>query len=286
MTAPVAASGIPVRQDPWRELAAFTPARIALGRAGGSVPTRPLLEFQLAHAQAKDAVRHELDVDALALDLDRAGFDTLRLHSAAPDRHAFIARPDLGRILDDASRALLGSRAARDAGYDAVLVVADGLSALGIERHVPALLGELAPRLAHDGWSLAPIAIVRQGRVAIGDEIGALLGARMSVVLIGERPGLSSPDSAGAYLTYDPLPGRTNAERNCISNIRAPHGLCYPAAAHKLLHLMAEARRRRLSGIALKEDAAVLECSLAADSAPRIGDSGAGRADGEEPVGG
>jgi ethanolamine ammonia-lyase small subunit len=242
-------------RDPWLGLRAFTAARIALGRAGGSIPTGPLLEFQLAHAQARDAVGRALDGDAMERSLRERGWEVLRLHSAAPDRRAFVQRPDLGRILGDESRAALESRP--HAAYDAVLVVADGLSALAVERHAVPLLEALGPRLAQAGWRFAPVCVVREGRVAIGDEIGALVAARLAVMLIGERPGLSAPDSLGAYLTWDPVPGRTNAERNCISNIR-PEGLGYAPAAHKLFHLMTAARLRGLTGIELKEDAPAL----------------------------
>ena len=244
--------------DPWRTLTRFTPARIGLGRAGGSLPTEALLRFQLAHAQASDAVHRELDMDALAQRLAAAGFETLRLASAARDRASFIARPDLGRILDDGAKQLLEGRKAAGTPCDCALILADGLSALAIERHAVALLVELEKRLAAASWSPSPVCLVRQARVAIGDEIGALLPARMSVVLIGERPGLSSPDSLGIYFTYDPMPGRTNADRNCISNVRPPEGLSYALAAHRLAHLMAEARRRRLSGVELKESAPAL----------------------------
>jgi ethanolamine ammonia-lyase small subunit len=249
---PVVPPGDP---DPWRFLAGLTPARIALGRAGASVPTRPLLEFQLAHARARDAVQRDLDAAALAARLAGCGFEALQLHSRARDRRMFIARPDLGRDLDDASRVLLKSLPGTHELCDCVFVVADGLSALAIETHAVPLLVELRTRLGSDGWRLGPVCIVQQGRVAVGDEVGALLAARMSVLLVGERPGLSSPDSLGVYLTWDPAPGRTNAERNCISNIRPPDGLAYALAAHKLHFLMTEARRRRLSGVGLKEDA-------------------------------
>lgn len=243
--------------DPWRSLASFTAARIGLGRAGGSLPTRPLLEFQLAHARARDAVQRDLDDAALAGALETTGFETLRLHSAARDRQTFIARPDLGRMLDPASRGALERRRSMGASVDAdvVFVVADGLSSRAVESHAAALLAEVRERLAADDWRIAPVCVVRQGRVAVGDEIGALLQARMTVMLIGERPGLSSPDSLGVYLTWNPVPGRTNAERNCLSNIRPPEGLSYALAAHKLVYLMTEARRRRLSGVNLKEDA-------------------------------
>lgn len=246
------------RPDPWQLLARFTAARIGLGRAGGSIPTRPLLAFQLAHAQARDAVLRDLDGDALTATLTAAGYEVLGLHSAAADRHSFIARPDLGRILAEESRRRLERRPPPEGAFDCALVVADGLSAQAVERHAPKLLQELFPRVAAEGWRASPVCLVRQGRVAIGDEIGALLLARMTVMLIGERPGLSSPDSLGIYFTYDPMPGRTNAERNCISNVRPPEGLGYALAAHRLHHLMAEALRRRLSGVALKEAAPAL----------------------------
>jgi ethanolamine ammonia-lyase small subunit len=202
------------RPDPWRVLTRFTSARIGLGRAGGSLPTRPLLAFQLAHARARDAVQRDLDADDFRRRLAQARFETLSLHSAAADRKGFVARPDLGRILDDPSRRLLEQRDPAAVPYDCALIVADGLSALAVERHAIPLLQALTPRLAAAGWRASPVCIVAQGRVAVGDEIGALLPARMSVVLIGERPGLSSPDSLGIYFTYDPLPGRSNAERN------------------------------------------------------------------------
>lgn len=248
----------PIRPDPWQSLAALTAARIGLGRAGGSVPTQPQLAFQLAHARARDAVLQDLDVDALNAQLTGAGFESLRLASAAKDRATFIARPDLGRILDDASRQQLETRA-QSAPFDCAVVIADGLSARAVMTHAVPLLTELRARLAPSEWRLAPVAIVRQGRVAIGDEVGVLLPARMTVLLIGERPGLSSPDSLGIYLTHDPLPGRSNAERNCLSNIRPPEGLSYAVAAHKLAYLMHEARRRQLSGVELKEDAPPLQ---------------------------
>jgi ethanolamine ammonia-lyase small subunit len=245
------------RPDPWSVLTRFTPARIGLGRAGGSIPTQPLLEFQLAHARARDAVQRDLDADAVRGALSDRGFEVLQLDSAATDRSTFIQRPDLGRILSRETKAQLEGQARTGHGFDAVLVVADGLSALAIERHALALLEHIVPKLADAHWRLAPVCLVRQGRVAVGDEIGALLPAAMTVMLIGERPGLSSPDSLGIYLTWDPMPGRSNAERNCISNVR-PEGLSYASAAHKLFYLMTQARRRKLSGVALKEDAPAL----------------------------
>ena len=244
----------PADAELWGRLRRFTAARIAIGRAGGSVPTGPLLEFQLAHARARDAVHRALDAAALVAQLRAAGWDALGLHSAAADRGTYIRRPDLGRILDDASRAALESRAPGCA-CDVVFVVADGLSALAVERHALAVLEQVRPLLA--GWRLGPVCVTEQGRVAVGDEIGALLGARLAVLLIGERPGLSSPDSLGIYLTWNPLPGRSNAERNCISNVR-PEGLAYDRAARKLAQLMNEARRLGLTGVDLKDTAGLL----------------------------
>ena len=244
-------------------LRALTPARVALGRTGVSLETRDLLDFQRAHAQARDAVHARLEVGALAgaigavlAECGRAPAEVLRLHSAAADRATYLQRPDLGRKLDEGSGRWLAGRAT--AGADLALVVADGLSALAVERHVTPLLRALFPLL--DGWVLAPVCIVEQGRVAIGDEIGAALGAQLSVVLIGERPGLSSPDSLGAYITWQPRLGRTDAERNCVSNIRA-EGLSSREAAAQLGFYLTEARRRRLTGVALKEESHRLESS-------------------------
>lgn len=221
------------------DLRAFTFARVALGRTGHSLPTPELLRFQLDHARARDAVHRDLDPRPLP--------PHLLLRSAAPDRATYLRRPGLGRRLSAESVALL-----MPGDYDAAVVIADGLSALAVERHAVPLLDALRPRL--EGWRLAPLCVVLQGRVAVGDEIGQRLGAALVVVLIGERPGLTSPDSLGAYLTWQPRPGRTDAERNCLSNIRL-EGLGYEMAAHKLHFLMQEARARRLSGVGLKEDA-------------------------------
>ena len=237
-------------------LRAMTPARVGLARTGVSLETGALLDFQRCHAQARDAVHSRLEAAALAVSIAGIyGAEVLRLHSAAADRATYLQRPDLGRKLDEASRALLARRTACDnppsGGEMLAIVVADGLSALAVERHAVPLLTELLPRL--DGWVLAPLCVVEQGRVAIGDEIGMALGARLSVVLIGERPGLSSPDSLGAYITWQPRPGRTDAERNCISNIRA-EGLSYVQAATQLGYYLTEARRRQLTGVALKEE--------------------------------
>jgi ethanolamine ammonia-lyase small subunit len=239
-------------------LRALTPARVALGRTGVSLQTRDLLDFQRAHAQARDAVHARLEAAPLAAHLaELCKCPILRLHSAAVDRATYLQRPDLGRRLGETSRALLlNSAGAEDASCNLALIVADGLSALAVERHVLPLLKELLLRL--DRWTLAPICVVEQGRVAIGDEIGSALSAQISLVLIGERPGLSSPDSLGAYITWDPRPGRTDAERNCISNIRA-EGLGYTQAAAQLSFYLTEARRRQLTGVALKEEDRLLK---------------------------
>ena len=244
--------------DPWGELRALTPARIALGRAGASLPTKAHLDFQLAHARARDAVHDALDVSLVAEALRAAGITSLALRSAAGPRDRYLQRPDLGRRLEGESRAGLEQKFAAAGPVDAVFVLADGLSARAVHRHAAALLALLWPRLVAEGWSLAPAVVAEQARVALGDEIGTLLHARLAVMLIGERPGLSSPDSLGAYLTWDPRPGRTDADRNCVSNIR-PEGLSYSSASDKLHYLMSEARRRRLSGVGLKDHAGALE---------------------------
>ena len=224
---------------------ALTPARVALGRTGVSLQTHDLLDFQRARAEARDAVHAALHGAMLAAELGALTHRTvLRLHSAAVDRTTYLQRPDLGRRLNEASAALLSP-----GPWDLALVIADGLSAIAVERHAPTLLQELLPRL--ESWRLAPLTLVEQGRVAVGDEIGLALGAQASVVLIGERPGLSSPDSMGAYITWEPRPGRTDAERNCISNIRT-EGLSYSSAAAQLEWTLTEARSRQLTGIGLK----------------------------------
>lgn len=238
-----------VVDNPWTALRRYTDARIALGRAGVSLPTAAQLAFQLDHARARDAVHLPLDRAALLPRLQGCGLDLIELHSAAADRHVYLQRPDLGRRLDAASRARLDALAAP--GCELAFVIADGLSARAVNEHAAAMLAAILPQL--DGWRLGPLTLVEQGRVAIGDEIGAGLRADIVVVLIGERPGLSSPDSLGLYLTHAPRPGRSDAERNCISNVR-PAGQSFTAAAHRLHHLLAESRRRGLSGVALKDD--------------------------------
>ncbi len=254
-------------QNPWHELRRLTPARIALGRTGTSLPTRAQLDFQYAHAQARDAVHLPFDHAGLSAQLAERQRDSLLLHSAATDRNSYLQRPDLGRKLSDQSAQTLREYAlANPGGVDLVIVVADGLSALAVHRHTLPFLTRLEEQMAADEWSIAPVVLVEQGRVAVGDEIGQLLGAKMVVMLIGERPGLSSPDSLGLYFTYNPKVGLTDAYRNCISNVRL-EGLSYGMAAHRLLYLMREACRRQLSGVNLKDEAQVqtLESEAGAD---------------------
>jgi len=243
--------------NPWLELRRLTPARIALGRTGTSIPTRAQLDFQYAHAQARDAVHLPFDHASLNAQLAERDRECLLLHSAATDRNTYLQRPDLGRKLSDASaQTLRDYAAAHPDGVDLVIVVADGLSALAVHRHTLPFLARLKEQMAGDSWTVAPVVLVEQGRVAVADEIGELLGAKMTVILIGERPGLSSPDSLGLYFTYNPKVGLTDAYRNCISNVRL-EGLSYGMAAHRLLYLMREACRRQLSGVNLKDEAQV-----------------------------
>jgi ethanolamine ammonia-lyase small subunit len=204
----------------------------------------------LAHAKARDAVHEPFDLAALIDRLRERGLEAVQLHSAAADRPTYLARPDLGRRLDDPSRARLAAMAR---GYDLTFVLADGLSARAVTSHAPPLLDASLPQLRRDGWRIGPVAVVEQGRVAIGDEIGSILGAELVCVLIGERPGLTSPDSLGAYLTWQPAIGRTDAERNCLSNIR-PAGMAYAEAAQRLVYLCNQARLRRCTGIMLKDE--------------------------------
>lgn len=249
-------AGNPTRYDALR---AATAARIGLGRAGDALPTAPLLDFQFAHARARDAVHMALDIDTIAVAL--AGHDIVRLRSQAAGRGDYLRRPDLGRRADPSDLAAL-----RAGDYDAAFVIADGLSATAVNHQAAALVVGTCDRLG--GWRIAPVALVEQGRVAIGDEIGAALGASIVVVLLGERPGLSAADSLGAYLTWDPMLGRRDSERNCVSNIR-PGGLSIAAAADQLAWLMREARSRRISGIDLKDDRLLaLETSEAIERPP------------------
>jgi len=241
----------PVPPDPWAALRARTPARIAIGRSGASLPTREVLAFSLAHAQARDAVHTPFDARGVAEAIEALDLSTVPVDSAAPDRSTYLRRPDLGRRLSEASRAALAGVARGPC--DLAIVVADGLSGAAVHAHAAPLIAALLPFARAEGWSLAPVAVARQARVALGDEVGELLGARLVLLLVGERPGLSSPDSLGAYLTFQPRVGRTDAERNCVSNIRA-EGLSYDQAAFKLAWLMREALRLALTGVALKDE--------------------------------
>jgi ethanolamine ammonia-lyase small subunit len=235
--------------DVWATVRQWTTARIGLRRAGASLATGPLLDFQLAHARARDAVREQLDEARLAAELADLG-EVVSVASAAQDRAVYLMRPDLGRRLaSDCEATLAGCRA----DFDIVFVVADGLSARAVQVHARPVLAGTITSLRDEGWRIAPLVIVRHGRVAIGDAIAAALGAASAAVLIGERPGLSAPDSMGAYLTWQPHAATTDAQRNCISNIR-PEGIGYEAASLKLVHLLRAMRVRRMSGVALKDE--------------------------------
>ncbi|XES85159.1 ethanolamine ammonia-lyase subunit EutC [Franconibacter pulveris] len=237
-------------QDAWDLLRQFTDARIALGRSGASLPTREVLKFGLAHAQARDAIHQPFDSEPLRGELEALGLETLTVHSAAADRDTYLHRPDLGRRLDEESRALL---ARRKGNADLLLVIGDGLSSHAVHRQSVGLIRALLPYIETLGLTLAPVALAHQSRVALGDDIGEALGAKAVAILIGERPGLSSPDSLGVYLTWKPERSRIESERNCISNIR-PEGLPWEAAAFKLAWLLEQAFLRRLTGVKLKDE--------------------------------
>jgi ethanolamine ammonia-lyase small subunit len=233
----------------WSDLRRFTPARVALGRAGNGLPTAAHLAFQAAHAAARDAVHAALDVAALRAELAARGLASVAVHSEVADRANYLLRPDLGRRLRADDRVLLP----RCPGA-MLFVVCDGLSATAVQRHAANLLALVAPALS---GIAAPVVVAEQGRVALGDDIGEAIGAEAVAVLIGERPGLTAADSLGVYLTWQPRRGRSDAERNCISNIR-PEGLPLPDAADKLLWLIGAMRRSRLTGVALKDDHVVM----------------------------
>ena len=255
----------PVTPSPWQALRAHTPARIALGRAGNALPTDEVLRFGWAHASARDAIHAPLDVDALAAALHAQGWATLRARSQATDRATYLRRPDLGRRLDPEAAALL-SKAANGGAVDLAIVIGDGLSALAAARHAAPLLAALHDKLPA-GLRIAPAVLATQARVALADEIGALLGARLAVMLLGERPGLSAPDSLGIYITHAPRPGLPDALRNCISNVR-PEGLPVDAAAARLAWLVREALRRGVTGVALKDESEHAALSSEAASGP------------------
>lgn len=249
----------PVIENPWASLRAYTDARIALGRAGTSIPTHHWLSFQLAHAKAQDAVHAPLNVEGLSTALEEdedIDLTVFALHSQAQNRSTYLQRPDLGRRLNAQSLECLQEyKGPQQKASDLAIVIADGLSSLAIEKNAQVFIRRLLLRLKSEGdWIVEPLCIVEQGRVAIGDEIGKALNARAVLVLIGERPGLSSPDSMGLYLTWGPQVGLNDAKRNCISNIREA-GMDYDSAVNKALFLLKESKRLQLSGVKLKEDA-------------------------------
>jgi ethanolamine ammonia-lyase small subunit len=237
--------------DPlWTSLRRLTAARIGLKRTGASLATAPLLDFKLAHARARDAVHEALDEARLIADIAALALPVLAVASAAEYRQRYLMRPDLGRQLAPGAEATLTPHAG---SHDVAFVIADGLSARAVQTHAHPVLAGTLPALQAEGWRIAPVVIARHGRVAIGDAIAALLGADCVAVLIGERPGLTAPDSMGAYLTWQPHPDTTDANRNCISNIR-PEGIGYADAAFKLTHLLRNMRTRRRSGVQMKDD--------------------------------
>ncbi|MPQ76243.1 ethanolamine ammonia-lyase subunit EutC [Hydrogenovibrio sp. JE_KL2] len=265
-------NGDGITENPWKVLQQFTQARIGLGRAGVSIPTKELLEFQLSHAQAKDAVHQPLDIDKLQQDLEQLESTLVSktieiVQSQASDRFIYLQRPDLGRRLSKESKNYMEAHCGSNQGLvcDLAIAVVDGLSSKAIETNTLPFLQALLDLMSNEtqqDWTLAPITIVKQGRVAIGDEIGELFNAKAVLVLVGERPGLSSPDSLGLYLTWNPHVGLTDAFRNCISNIR-PKGLNYKEAAKRALFLLQESQRLKLSGVNLKDrsDEKVIEHS-------------------------
>ncbi|WED22623.1 ethanolamine ammonia-lyase subunit EutC [Vibrio sp. JC009] len=266
-----------VTSNPWQSLKQFTSARIALGRAGNSIPTNELLAFHLDHARAIDAVHKALDVEALHQQLSASQplhFATAKLpgvvSSKARDRITYLQRPDLGRQLSESSWQQLAKVGAEsNTDYDLAIVVADGLSSTAIQNHAVPVIERLVTRLTRDEghkWSIAPVTIVTQGRVAVGDDIGECLKAKITMILIGERPGLTSPDSMGIYMTWNPKRGAKESSRNCISNIR-PEGLGYDEACHKACYLLSESIRLKISGIDLKDRSAGVEESDELESA-------------------
>ena len=239
--------------DPFDLLRRATRARVALGRAGDALPTREVLAFSAAHAAARDAVHTPVDVEALTSELAGEGEQrqVVVVHSRATDRATYLTRPDLGRLLDEDSAARLDGA---EHGHDLVVVVADGLSARAVQEHAAPVVSALLERLDDaGGWSVGPVVLAQQARVALGDDVGQRLEARMVVVLVGERPGLTSPDSLGAYLTSDPEVGRKDSERNCVSNVRPPDGQSYETAADTLVRLLV-AGRDQGTGVGLKDD--------------------------------
>ncbi len=242
--------------DPWIALRQFTQARIALGRTGHAIPTQAVLDFQLAHAQARDAVNFPWDIDAFAGQVRDLGEEVLILDTPVSSRSEYLRRPDLGRVLTEESRTRLKNLQAGAA--DVALIVTNGLSSSAIERHGIPLLQAIVDGFSAQQISIAPVTLVANGRVALADDIGSVLCAKLAVIIVGERPGLSAADSLGIYLTFAPRPGNTDAERNCISNVRPPEGLGYAEATAKLLYLTGEALRLGISGVAIKDGMARL----------------------------
>jgi ethanolamine ammonia-lyase small subunit len=236
--------------DYWTALRRLTAARIGLQRSGAALATAPLLDIRLAHARARDAVHVPLNEAPLLADLDGLGVPVLAVSSAASDGQGFLMRPDLGRSLSLGAQDSLKPHAG---SYDVVFVVADGLSARAVQSHAAPVLARAVQALRDEGWRIAPFVVARHGRVAIGDVIATALGAGCVAILIGERPGLSAPGSMGAYLTWKPHARTTDADRNCISNIR-PEGIGYDDAALKVAYLLRAMRTRQVSGIQLKDD--------------------------------
>ena len=251
---------------PWPDLRRFTDARIGLGRAGAAIPIAEVLSFAMAHAQARDAVTTPIEWAPIEAALARLGLTTCRVGSAAADRDTYLRRPDLGRRLSSEARQDLAALARGTP--DLLIVIADGLSSTGVAANAVALVAALLPLAQRNGWSLGPVVLASQGRVALGDDAGEILGARAVLMLIGERPGLSSPDSLGAYLTFAPRTGRKDGERNCVSNIRSG-GLSANEAAFKIDWLLREAFRRGLTGVALKD-----ESNFRLEAAARRGELG------------
>ncbi|MCC7253240.1 ethanolamine ammonia-lyase subunit EutC [Hyphomicrobium sp.] len=237
--------------DPWLLLKRFTDARIGLGRAGSGMPTREVLSFSMAHAQARDAVKTPIDWTTIEEELAALGLETLRIASAAPDRDTYLRRPDLGRRLSAESRQALAALPPAEA--DLLIIIGDGLSSTAVTANAVPAIAALLPHVRKNEWRLGPVLLATQARVALCDDAGEFVKARAAVMLIGERPGLSSPDSLGAYLTWEPRVGRKDGERNCISNIRVG-GLSADEAAFKIAWLLREAFRRRLTGVNLKDE--------------------------------
>lgn len=248
-------SGPRSTDDPWAPLRRHTAARIALGRAGGSLPTRELLKFSYDHAEARDAVHSELDLSRLGAELANMGLPIEPVASRATDRFTYLQRPELGCELDESSRSQLEtiSKANHNEGCDIVLIVADGLSASAAQLHAAAVVHPLVELLRRDRCGVGPLVLARLARVGLQDRIGCLLHARASLILLGERPGLGAADSLGGYLVFNPRPGNSNAQRNCVSNIR-PKGLPPAEAADTLHYLLMESLRRQISGVGLKDE--------------------------------